>query len=344
MKNVYAFKSENAAKSASGGAFPNIVAAFFKAHPDGVVYGVQYNSEMIPVYERAATMAEIAPFCGSKYSRADNNDLFNKVKTDLQNGVYVLVSGVPCQIHSLKKQLLAHNCPSERLLTVDLVCHGTPKATFWKHYLEYFSKKYAGQVVDYNFRVKEPNGKNSVCAMLSDGRVIKNVACMKYYAYLFEKNLSISQGCFECPFRSKELLRPADITIGDFWGAEYCFSLEKGNRHHFSLVIPNTSAGEAYVSVLQEESRRNPGQQMLEAKNEEWLLYNKHLTNPNLRPQNYDCFWADYNDKGFEHAFVKYGKPPVKYRIKRGMIAVKNLFNLKPIVLKMTKILGGKRT
>ncbi len=343
MKNVYAFKAGNAEKSSSGAAFPNIAEAFFKLHPDGAVYGVRYNSEMMPVYDRAVNMAQISPFRGSKYSRADNIELLNKVKTDLLNGIFVLVTGVPCQIFSLKKQLSTQGCLSERLLTVDLVCHGTPKAALWKDYLECFSKKYDGSVIDYNFRLKEPNGKNSVCATLSDGRVIKNVAYMKYYAYLFEKNLSIPQGCFECPFRNKELSRPSDITVGDFWGAEYCLSLKKGNRHHFSLVIPNTSAGEEYICVLQEECRRNPNQQMLKAKNEKWLLYNKHLANPNLRPPNYDSFWADYNAKGFEYAFIKYGKPPVKYRIKRGLIAVMNMFNLKPIVLKLIRILRGKR-
>lgn len=343
MKNIYAFKAENTEKSASGGAFPCIAAAFFKAHPGGAVYGVRYNSEMMPVYDRAVTEEQIAPFCGSKYARADSNDLLNKVKTDLLNGMFVLVSGVPCQIASLKKQLSAQGCLSERLLTVDLVCHGTPKAALWKDYLEHFSKKYNGSVIEYNFRLKEPNGKNSVCATLSDGRVIKNVAYMKYYAYLFEKNLSIPLGCFECPFRSKEMSRPADITVGDFWGVEYCFSLEKEKQHHFSLVFPNTSAGEKYVCVLQEESTRNPNQQMLETRNDNWLLYNKHLTNPNLRPRNYYSFWEEYNDRGFEYAFVKYGKPPVKYRMKRGLIAIMNVFNLKPIVLKLIRTLRGKR-
>lgn len=342
-KNVFAFKDRDIKGSSSGGAFPSIVHLFFDKYENAVVYGVKYDANMTPVFDRATSEEETVVFRGSKYAKADIKGLLENVSYDLKKGNNVLVSGTPCQIFALKQYLNRQNTSVDNLLTIDLVCHGTPKRKLWEGLVELLETKYESSVVGYNFRVKKRNGGNSVCAILADGRTISDIDSMKYYAMLFEKNLCLPLGCFNCQFRNKELERPSDITIGDFWGAEYCFSLPADNRYDYSLILPNSSSGKGYVQELQRESEVNDNRFIHKAQNDDWLLYNTHLTEPNKKPSNYNEFWNDYEKLEFETTLVKYGKPSKQYQIRRFLICAMNKLNLKPIVLKARKIIGGRK-
>ena len=52
-------------------------------------------------------------------------DCYKQVKTDLANGTTVLFSGTGCQVNGLKA-FLGEMANTEKLLTMDIVCHGVP--------------------------------------------------------------------------------------------------------------------------------------------------------------------------------------------------------------------------
>ena len=59
--------------------------------------------------------------------------------------------GTPCQVYGLKSYLRKEY---DNLVTVDLVCHGTPSPKLWKKYLDEQKDKYHSEIDDIVFRNK----------------------------------------------------------------------------------------------------------------------------------------------------------------------------------------------
>ncbi|MGN1201993.1 MAG: Coenzyme F420 hydrogenase/dehydrogenase, beta subunit C-terminal domain [Eubacterium sp.] len=47
----------------------------------------------------------------------------------------MLFSGTSCQIEGLKNYLNSKGIPTDKLLLVDIICHGVPSPEVWKKYL-----------------------------------------------------------------------------------------------------------------------------------------------------------------------------------------------------------------
>ena len=108
--------------------------------------------------KRATTKNERDEFRGSKYVQSDMTGIFQSVKEDLKNGLFVLFSGTPCQTAGLK----AYIGPRLRdnLLLVDIICHGVPSPYIWRDYLLYIEHKEGNIIRFVNFRDKEAFGWN----------------------------------------------------------------------------------------------------------------------------------------------------------------------------------------
>lgn len=122
----------------------------------GVVYGAGYKDHFRVCHKRATTKEERDEFKGSKYVQSDLTGIFRQVKRDLKAGLLVLFSGTPCQTAGLNafigKRL------RERLILVDIVCHGVPGPYVWRDYLAYLEKKQGAPIVWVNFRDKQRFG------------------------------------------------------------------------------------------------------------------------------------------------------------------------------------------
>ena len=88
---------------------------------------------------------------GSKYVQSDLTDCFATIKRYLEQGTTVCFVGTTCQVYGLKKFLRKKY---ETLVTVDLVCHGTPSPKLWDKYLEYQKNNYHSEIEDISFRNK----------------------------------------------------------------------------------------------------------------------------------------------------------------------------------------------
>ena len=89
--------------------------------------------DMYIAYTYVEAVNELKRFRNSKYVQSDLGDSFCLVKDFLQKDRWVCFSGTPCQIEGLSKFLRK---PYEKLILVDVVCHGIPSPLIWSKYLE----------------------------------------------------------------------------------------------------------------------------------------------------------------------------------------------------------------
>ena len=75
--------------------------------------------------------------------QSDLTDCFATIKRYLEQGTTVCFVGTTCQVYGLKKFLRKKY---ETLVTVDLVCHGTPSPKLWDKYLEYQKNNYHSEI------------------------------------------------------------------------------------------------------------------------------------------------------------------------------------------------------
>lgn len=311
---VYALKNKNSPLSSSGGAFPAIVDYFSKGLDADriVVYGVAFTKEFDIRHIRVKYTDGLDKLLESKYAQSNMGSVFNAMKNDLNDGLYVVFVGCPCQINAVNKYLIKEKVNTNTLLTIDLICHGTPSNKFWNEYVNYICRRSNNQLKEIHFRYKGDK-KGSLAYVLSDGRVEHNPDSLYVYMRLFSRNITLSQKCFSCPHRNDELSRPGDFTIGDFWGVSEILSRFK-KIDGVSLVLCNTEMAENIVRKMFQEP--NNDLMIEQCKDNSYLEYNPHLFIQTQKPKSYDLFWNDYHTMDFDLLIEKWSKEPFKNRVK----------------------------
>lgn len=223
--------------STSGGVFSIISEYIIKQH--GIVVGAAFSKDFKEVHHIIIDNADdIKLLRGSKYVQSYLTDIFCYVKKYLDEDRYVLFSGTPCQIGGLISFL---GKDYEKLLTVDLICHGVPSPKIWKIYLSEIEKKYKSNAVYVNFRNKDSGWSNySINIKLANQKEYKKFMSDDLYLQGFVNNLYLRPSCHECTY--KTLQRQSDMTLGDFWGINDILpgmNDEKGT----SLILIHTSKG-----------------------------------------------------------------------------------------------------
>lgn len=211
-------------RSSSGGVFYEL--AKYVINMRGVVFGASFNSFHVE-HSSAESLSDVDSILGSKYVQSDTNHSFRQVKELLEIGRMVLYSGTPCQVAGLKKYLRKKY---DRLITIDLICHGVPSPIIWEKYVLRLLKRYAAdKILKINFRYKKDvdmfdrqfvfNRYYYVCFLREDGisqTIIKSYNQDLFCSY-FNRNL-FRPSCYDCSYRSLDSSN-ADFTIGDCWNA-----------------------------------------------------------------------------------------------------------------------------
>ena len=163
-------------------------------------------------------------------------------------------------------------------------------------------KKYHSRIVKVNFRDKRVGWKYYPTSYLfENGREIIDTYESQLYIRLFMSSLITTKGCFSCPFANMK--RNADYTIGDFWGIEDVmpdFLVRKG----VSLILSNTKKGDMIIERI--KNGLSEGEVIRECKDNSFLSYQHNLNRPTEKPQNYEEFWIEYNNHGFDYVIKKY--------------------------------------
>lgn len=213
-------------QSASGGVFISLARETVLA--GGVAYGAAYDVEpdgLCVCHRRVSSIAELAALQGSKYVQSDAAACYPQVERDLKDGLPVLFSGTPCQIAGLRGFLRRDY---DNLATVDLVCHGVPSEKMFRGYVSSLEERFGKRIVDFRFRCKRDGWEHSLLLLLllrpfekqdegADEEVLIPASDSPYYD-MFLGLKTLRDSCYSCPFAGSA--RPADLTIGDFWGVE----------------------------------------------------------------------------------------------------------------------------
>lgn len=230
--------------SSSGGIFSLIAENVINS--GGVVYGVAMDEDCYGCsFKRVTTVEELSSLRGSKYLQAKVGDTYKQVRTDLQNGIIVLFSGVGCQINGLNCFLNKHY---DNLLYIDVVCHGTPSPKIWNMYVKDIESHH-GKVKSVSFRdkqnswedfgMKEKAGNDSLFYSKDDDT----------YMRFFLRNYDLRPSCYNC--RAKTY-KTSDITLADFWGINNV-DPSMNDGHGTSLILVRTEKGKAILDKIEND-------------------------------------------------------------------------------------------
>lgn len=284
----WSLDKEERRKSASGG----IASEMYKyiINHGGMAVGTQYDENMNLVHKITNKMEEVKKYKGSKYVQSYIGKVYTQIEKELKESKKVIFIGTPCQVNGLKSFL--KNKDDDKLITVDLVCHGVPPIKYLKDYLEYL--KIQKQIDNITFR-----GENNWhFTGYKKGKIIykkHNKEDLYYKAFL--DGLFYRENCYQCRYARKE--RVADITIGDFWGIgeeiPFNYEIEEG----VSLILVNTGKGYELIQKMK-------SQIFIEERTiEEAQKGNAQLNYPSHKNPNTQIFRELYEKYGFEEAIEK---------------------------------------
>lgn len=246
-KEAYAVALKNRSillESASGGAFAGIAKKVIEK--GGVVYGAAWRPGFNVCHIRIESISELPFIQKSKYIQSDIKECFISVKSELDSGTFVLFSGTPCQVASLKL-FLQHEY--NNLLTVDLICHGVGSSSIFKDDLCYLEKKYKKSISYINFRSKTRGWGTSGDIVFNDRKTKKYDVLNSLYYYYYLKGSLFRNSCYNCFYASEN--RPADFTVGDYWRVEESHpNIKINTKNGISSLIINSKKGKTFFECL----------------------------------------------------------------------------------------------
>jgi ferredoxin len=138
-------------RSSSGGIAQEL-ADYFNSNGEDV-FGCIYNAKtrQAETIRIKSNEKDKLTLCGSKYLQSNMNGIYQELKSS-KGGVFF---GTPCQIAAVDLWLRKEH-KREKILLVDLICHGVPTYLLWKNYLDEGHKKYHyGENPQVKFRLKK---------------------------------------------------------------------------------------------------------------------------------------------------------------------------------------------
>lgn len=287
-------------QSSSGGAFTEICKAVDQLSLDNqVLYCGAVLEEKKVFHKCVEKLDEIEIFRKSKYVQSDLRNCFSEIKKALEEGKYVVFSGVPCQIYGLRKFL---GKKYERLFCIDLICHGVGSPDVFKDCLEYEEKKDKKKIKKYEFRyknVKFGNFERYTSRYLFDDGSEKRIK-FDNYNRLFLNQVCLRHSCGEnCKFRSID--RQGDITIADFNGKIKVFP-EINDYRNYSTIVFNNEQGKKLKEILKQNMY------MYQCDIKEVCKYNPLFCRTTKGNSERESFFKDYVSKeSIETLVKKYG-------------------------------------
>ncbi len=266
--------------SASGG----IGMAFSKsvvAH-GGVVYGAAVTGAGMVEHLRVSGEEELHRLQKSKYVHSHvTAQTYRQLLADKKAGKLILFTGTPCQTAGVKSFLGGY----DRLLLVDLVCHGVPPQQILKDHIRW---KAECEVTDFTTR---DNGEFRLTLYGGQRQVVyqRNFPDDEY-EYGFMYGMFYRPNCYQCKYACTE--RCSDVTIGDFWGlGETDYPKEK-----VSEILVNTEKGERLLAMCE-------GSLFLEQRQvEEAVRGNAQLRTPSRKSYLHTIFFLLYPRFGYRAA------------------------------------------
>lgn len=289
--------------SSSGGIF--YVLAKYVIEKKGCVFGAALDANFEVKHICVEKLDDLPKLQKSKYVQSFVGDSYSIAKEKLKEGRIVLFSGTPCQIAAMKA--CSKDVSTEKLILVEIVCHGTPNQRFFKDYIENLQNE--GRVLQcYIFRYKRKlqNGMNEYLKYQLGNKInVKNWP-EDSYNFLFMEASANRDSCFSCKYAKKE--RTADITLCDFWHWESFHGKDFKPCSTVSGIIVNTEKGECILGKIKNCL------QIIDTDYDNIAKNNGCLLKPTPIPENRQFVMSLWKNSGYAAVESWYKK---KYRMRR---------------------------
>lgn len=232
--------------SSSGGAFSAVCNAYGDSQT--IVFGATFDSVNKKIkHTWVKGIENITPLLGSKYVQSEIGDSFIKVKEFLDNDNRVIFSGTPCQVAALKAYLKGTKI--DKLLCIDLVCHGVGSSGVFENYLKSIEDQYKKKIKNFNFRHK--NMKFGIHSLYNVKMTFEDdstkIDTSNLFINLFLQKLICRKSCDNCLYTCSH--REGDITLADFKKIYTVIKNAPYNRNG-SAIICSTEKGKRVFDRL----------------------------------------------------------------------------------------------
>lgn len=303
-KKIYAARlkdEERLMKSSSGGVFWAL-AKIFLNRGDAVVCTIYNNIKGVAELQLVTDIDQLDIAQGSKYMQSNPGNCFLLCTEWLERHSKnkILFCGTGCQAAGFRNYIDIKKLRN-RVVIIDLICHGVPSSKIWREYAETLEEKNHGKIEMVSFKDKR-NGWNNPYAYV---KILQKEVPIFDYVNLFYSGCILRPVCHCCPYATT--VRKTDITIGDFWGIEKAipdFYSQKGT----SLVLIQTELGEQLFCEIEKllEVHRSSV--------DECLQPNLVMATPCSERRTF--FWKLYESHGVIYAMNRILHPTFFQRIK----------------------------
>lgn len=299
---AYNMNKDIVKKSSSGGMFYTITEFLFDKYNKIKIYGCVLNDKLEAVHIGTNNREKRDEMCGSKYISSKLGICYQRIMEDLLDSEMVVFTGTPCQVFGLIKYLEKNHISTEKLLTIDFICHGVANQKFFYDYIKFLEKKYSSEAVRCNFRSKiTPQKLQQMKVDFENGKqYIASTAKFDWFYSVYQKKLCINQACFQCKHATQN--RMSDFTLSDGWGyaTKECFSP--------SIIICNSEKANLLFSQLKNKLVSR------ELRLDEIKHTNYYQST--TKPDEYDRFNEIYNQDGYLAAQKYVGNNTLSVKIK----------------------------
>ena len=214
---IWAAKTKNEKiriQSSSGGVFSEL--ALWVIRKGGVVFGARFAKDWSVEHTYIEAEEDLRLLRGSKYVQSHIGNTYKQVLAFLKQDRWVLFSGTSCQISALNRLLKKKY---EKLLTVELVCHGVPSTKIWQSYLMELTDQGKNPIRNIQFRGKDTGWKEYSFVCFQERGNHMETFKKNPYMKGFIQDLYLRPSCYQCP--SKAFATDSDLALADFWGVQY---------------------------------------------------------------------------------------------------------------------------
>lgn len=213
--NVYAAwnsDKESQLKSSSGG-IANAVMNYALSLENTECFATVWNYEIGCYTKKIETIEDIENAIGSKYLESKSEYCFDEIKQSLSFGKKIIFIGLPCQCAAVGLYFQKYR---DKIILVDLVCHGGVPEVYFKQHIQNIEKKYKKSVDKIIFRTPVQGFCLSLFEKDSTQPFYKRKmhSAKDLYYLAFRENLIFKESCYRCQYANEK--RFTDITIGDY--------------------------------------------------------------------------------------------------------------------------------
>ena len=291
---------ESLFNSTSGSAFAGFAEKIYK--DGGFVGGAVFNEDFSVKQFISNNKADLEQLRNTKYVQSNSEGFYIAVRDILKEGNKVLVCGLPCQMAALRAFLRKDY---ENLIIVDMICLGINSPRILPAYLHWKEEQHGSKLVYYKAKNKELGWRELTTKLVfENGDVEYDKKDTNYFTQGFISTHAFARpSCYECKFKGTP--RIADITIGDFWGAERYVGKEYDHNLGTSCILVNSQKGVDFYESIRTKFRDK------EIRFEDILVSNKALVNSLSKPSiDRVQMYEDLNNMSFGDFAKKYVKLP----------------------------------